>query len=94
MTQYVDEVARAVRKDRFERNFRLSAHDPDVEPREGDILDARAAMRAVLRQLREPSREMCLAGLRYDYNDALTGTENASAMFCAMLDAFEKECGI
>lgn len=53
MTQHVDEIARAVRKDRFERNFPLSTHDPDVEPREGDLLDARAAMRAVVKQMRE-----------------------------------------
>lgn len=44
----VEEVARAMRRDRFERTRRLAAFDETVPPSDIEMNDARAAVRAVL----------------------------------------------
>ena len=93
MTQHIDKVALAIWRTRYPISAASGGKWSLAESKQC-LAAARAAMRAVVTQMREPSREMCLAGLRYDYNADLTGTENASSMFRAMLDAYAKEAGI
>jgi len=77
MTKHVDEVARAIKKCR--------PMGETVSYEEA----ARAAMRAVVKQLREPSEGMFRAAY-----DVFVLAANASVCWQSMLDAYVKEAEI
>jgi hypothetical protein len=59
MTDMIEKMARAVRRQQFERTRRLSAFDENYEPNENELADALAALEA----LREPTEAMVMAVL-------------------------------
>ena len=90
MTQHIDKVALAIWRTRYPISAASGGKWSLAESKQC-LAAARAAMRAVVKQLREPSR---IAGLRYEYDDDMTGKGNAVAMWRAMLSAYMKEAGI
>ncbi len=57
-----EEVARAMRRNRFARTRRIASFDETVPPTNEELDDARAALSALLNSLLDPSEEVIQAG--------------------------------
>jgi hypothetical protein len=80
MTDMIEKMARAVRRQQFERTRRLSAFDENYEPNENELADALAALEA----LREPTMAMKNVGL--DTAEGIRGVYAYKAMIDKALE--------
>lgn len=82
MTDMIEKMARAVRRQQFERTRRLSAFDENYEPNENELADALAALEA----LREPTPEMVEAGWLPASSSSDANHDEIKAAYQAMID--------
>lgn len=86
----IEIVARAIRRNRFERNGRLDAFDPELPLTDNEMADGQAAIIALLDAITEPTEAELNAARDWSYakygraigNDAAAGCRSAMLQTC------------